>query len=179
MIFLAPGIPNPLESLETRPSKVRKNTFGRNFSSLLGERERRSTPGRHRQAGSGAGSGARWPGGSGGSNRRIETDGVRPSSPMAHRAADRMTDRRRIEAGRVGGKGGRIPQGPPPVSSFASLFGGMSAGRSRRTSGVDGADIGRGTCRVKENYRKKGNNFERPAPTRAVRRGNRFSGGRI
>ena len=31
-----------------------------------------------------------------------------------------------------------------------------SAGRLRRTSGADGADIGRGPARVKEYYRKKG-----------------------
>ena len=88
--FFAPGSPNPLESLERRIPEVRKITLARNFSSLPAGRERRSTPGRRR-----AGSGVRWPGGLGGSNRRIEEDGVRPSSPMAHRAAQRMAERSR------------------------------------------------------------------------------------
>ena len=157
--FFAPGDLNPLKSLEIRLSEVRKNTFGRNFSSLLGERERRATPGRHRQAGSGAGSGARWPGGIGGSNRRIEADYVRPSSPVAHRAADRMTDRRRIKAGRVEG----FRTAPRLFLCLVLFSGGASAGRGRRTSGVDGADIGRGVYRVKEFYRKKGNIFKRLA----------------
>ena len=60
--------------------------------------------------------------------------------------------------------------GPPPVSSFAS-FRGASAGRGRRTSGVDGADIGRGSCRFKEIYRKKGNIFWEDRPGGARRMG--------
>ena len=57
-------------------------------------------------------------------------------------------------------KSGTVPHGPPPVSSFVASFRGASAGRGRRTSGVDGTDVGHGTCRVKEIYREKGNIFE-------------------
>ena len=142
--FFAPGSSNPLESLERRLSEVRKITFGRNFSSLPAERERRSTPGRHRRTGSGAG----WPSGI----RRVEPDGVRPSSRLAHGAAHRMAARRR----RAGERDGRNGPARSPAWFFVCFFfRGVSAGRGRRTSGVDGADIGRRSRHVKEKYRKK------------------------
>ena len=76
-VFLTPFFAlrgaNPLESLERRPSGVRKNNPDRKFSSLPAERECRSTPGAA-SPGSTADSGARR-------NRRVEPDGVRPSSP--------------------------------------------------------------------------------------------------
>ena len=71
MLFSAPANPNPLESLDTRRPEMHKNNDDRNFSSPLAERERRSTPGRHRRAGSGAA----WPGGLGGSNRTESASG--------------------------------------------------------------------------------------------------------
>ena len=76
-------------------------------------------------------------------NRRVEPDGVRLSSPMAHRAAHRMADWRR----RAGEREREERNGPARSSAcfFVCFFsGGASAGRGRRTSGVDGADIGRG-----------------------------------
>ena len=85
MLFLRAACPNPLESLKRRPSEVHKNDHDRKFSSIPAERERRSTPG------------APPPGRIGGTmarrDRRVEPDGirigVRPSSPMAHRVANR------------------------------------------------------------------------------------------
>ena len=71
MLFSAPGSPNPLESLETCPSKVHKNDYDRKFSSVPAERERRATPG----AAPPGRIGARWPGGLGGSNRTESASG--------------------------------------------------------------------------------------------------------
>ena len=163
--FCAPGCPNPLESLERRLSEMRKINLDRKFSSLPAERERFSTP----AAAPPGRIGARWPGGIGGSNRRVEPYGVRPSGPMAHRAAPWIADWRRRAGERAGEtKNGTVPHGLPTVSSFAS-FRGVSAGRGRRTSGIDGADIGRGIARVKEYYRKKGNIVgDRPGGARCM-----------
>ncbi len=91
-------------------------------------------------------------------NRRVEPDGVRPSGPMAQRSAHWMADWRR----RAGKQDGRNGPARSSAGFFVCFFSG-GVGRGRRTSGVDGADIGRGTCRVKEYYRKKGNIVERPA----------------
>ena len=145
MCFFALGDPNPLESLERRLSEIRKINLGRNFSSFPAERERRATPGAAPRGRIG-GSMARR-------NRRVEPDGGPAVKPNG--AQGGAQDGRPAAAGR---KAGRVP----PVSSFA--FFGASTGRGRRTSGVDGADIGRGIHHVKANYRKKGNNFERALP---------------
>ena len=161
-VFSHTANPNPLESLERRPSEMRKNNFDRKFSSFPAKRERRSTPG------------AAPPGRIGGRmarrNRRVEPEGrigrVRPSSPMAHG----MADWRR----RAGERERR--NGPARSSAWffvCFFFWGASAGRGRRTSGVDGADIGCRSRHVKEKYRKKGNNYERPSrrsPPYGVRR---------
>ena len=98
-------------------------------------------------------------------NRRVEPDGVRPSSRLAHGMADwrRRAGRAGRRAGRRGGKDGTVPHGPPPGFFVCFFFRGVSAGRGRRTSGVDGADIGCRSRHVKEKYRKKGNNFGRSA----------------
>ena len=150
-VFLRSASPNPLESLERRHPGVRKNDPDRKFSIILAGRKRRSTPGRHRRPGSGAA----WPGGIGGSNRKVEPHGVRPSSPVAQWVAHRMADWRR----RAGKREGRKDPARSSAGFFVCFFLGASAGRGRRISGVDGANIGRGTCRVKEYYRKKGNIF--------------------
>ncbi len=165
--FCAPGCPNPLESLERRLSEMRKINLDRKFSSLPAERERFSTP----AAAPPGRIGARWPGGIGGSNRRVEPYGVRPSGPMAHRAAPWIADWRRRAGERAGGRERRYGPARSPAGFFDCFFlRGASAGCGRRTSGVDGADIGRGTCPVKEYYRKKGN-IVGDRPGRARRRG--------
>ena len=84
--------------------------------------------------------------------------------------ADRMVGRRR--AGKR--EGSRL--------FLRSLLLGASAGRCGRTSGVDGADIGRGNRRVKEIIYRKGNNFWCAAPAdppqgRCGRRLRSFAGG--
>ena len=114
---------------------------------------------RHRRRYRQAGSGARWPGGIGGSNRT--GSGRQAPWRMGRRAGWRRGWRIGWPTAAASRKAGRVPHGPPPGSSFAS-FREASAGRGGRTSGVDGADIGCGGSRVKEKYRKKGNNFERP-----------------
>ena len=106
-----------------------------------------ASAGRHRGRRRRAGSRARWPGRSGGSNRT-------GSGRQAPWCMGRHTGWPTGGGGPENGKGGAIPHGPPLDSSFAS-FRGASAGLGRRTSGVDGADIGRGNDRVKEYYRKK------------------------
>ena len=108
-------------------------------------------------------------------NRRVEPDWVRLSGPLAHGAAhrvahwmaNRMADRRRRAGKRAGSR----------LFLRLLLFAGASAGRGRRTSGVDGADIGHRIDRVKANYRKKGNIFRHrpatslPLPPRTERSG--------
>ena len=142
-----------MKSLGRCQSKVRKIIRCRNFSSHLAERARGSTPGTAPPGRIGRAM-ARW-------NRKVEPEGqigrgpaVRPNGAQggAWGAAHRMADWRR--------RAGEIPHGPPPVSLFVASFRGASAGRGRCTSGVDRADIGRGTCHVKGKYRKKGNIFE-------------------
>ena len=124
---------------------------------------------RHRRRHRRAGSGHDGPAESEGRTGRVEPYGVRPSGPMAHRAAPWIADWRRRAGERAGEtKNGTVPHGLPTVSSFAS-FRGVSAGRGRRTSGIDGADIGRGIARVKEYYRKKGNIVgDRPGGARCM-----------
>ena len=115
-----------------------------------------------RPSGSALDTGAAPPGSTARRKRRVEPDGVRPSSPrgaeggaeggaLGGGALDGGSDGRSAAAGR---KAGRFP----PVSSFAS-FGGVGRPRrpySRRTSGVDRADIGRRNRRVKEINCNKG-----------------------
>ena len=149
MLFSAPAGPNPLESLETRCSGVHKNDQDRKFSSRPAERERRSTPG--------TASPARIEGSQARRNRRVEPDGIRPSSPVAHRMADRVADRRR----RAGKRAGKRESSRRFLRLL--LFEGASAGRGRRTSGVDGVDMGHRTRHIKEYYLEKGNIFVSPA----------------
>ena len=154
--FFASGDLNPLELLGKRLSDLRKINFGRKFSSFPAERERRSTPGRRRRAGSGPRSGQHGPADSEGRTGGSNGTG---SGCQAQWRTGRRTEWPTGGGGPEGGRGGTVPHGPSPVSSFASFWG-ASAGRGRRTSGVDGADIGRGVYRVKEYYLKKGNIFE-------------------
>ncbi len=101
--------------------------------------------GRHRRAA--------WPGGIGGSNRTGSGRQAPAAQRVAHRVVDRMADRRRRAGKREGSR-----------LFLRSLLSGASAGRCGRTSGVDGADIGRGNRRVKEIIYRKGNNFWCAAP---------------
>ncbi len=123
----------------------RKNNPDRKFSSLPADRERARHRGRHRRAA--------WPGGIGGSNRTGSGRQAPAAQRVAHRVVDRMADRRRRAGKREGSR-----------LFLRSLLSGASAGRCGRTSGVDGADIGRGNRRVKEIIYRKGNNFWCAAP---------------
>ena len=123
----------PQKRWETAIRQSRENNPDRKLSSLPAERKRARHRGRHRRA-------AR-PGGSGGSNRT----GSGRQAPAAQRVAHWMADRRRRAGKRESSR-----------LFLRSLLPGASAGRGRRTSGVDGADIECATRRVKEINCKKG-----------------------
>ena len=161
--FFAPGGPNPLKSLERCLSEVRKINFDRKFSRPPAVRERRSTPGAAPPGTIGSRIGGRMAR----RNRRVEPEGRMRRGPAVkpNGAWDvRLAAAGRRAGQRAGQRAGKTEWSRTvPTGFFVCFFSGASAGRDRRTSGVDGADIGRGTCGVKEYYRKKGNIFgDRP-----------------
>ena len=80
--------------------------------------------GRHRRAGSGGTMARR--------NRRVEPEGVRPSSPMAHGVAHRMADWRRRAGERAGERERRNGPARSPAWFFVCFFFREGVGRPRQ-----------------------------------------------